>query len=465
MVLSRFVAGLAASGLAGSLLAGCAPEPIQSSPPVSETPVPSPAATTPAPAVTPQVVATDEPIGTLTLADGGPMLWPTTWLGDYLSRTDSQAERYGFVTSSGERIADDYLAYAFCRDASGNPTRALAAKVGWVEVLDLNGKKTKELETSLTTDLSCLNDRYVLSIESAGDVSINDYLIYDLEADKQYRIPDVFWRDDGIRTWDVVNWYAAGLASGSNRVVSTVDQVDYGYRDLEGNWIADPSYTGAEDFANGVALVSKDGLYYVVDEKLEQRPDVYYAADTWKGEYEHGYRLLNEEGKYAYFTADLQPITDWFEPFWGEGEDDYSSEHFWGAWADLPGNEITNLETGEKLKYPEGFLPNYLFAASEDGRQFFNYLNQQTLAVPDGYQASADFAKEGFVNFSYPTMNRGNLLTLGGLPVGVKSAISWVGPQAVGGIYYWAEVGNYKGLLTLDGHWLYKEDRYTTLGD
>jgi hypothetical protein len=391
---------------------------------------------------------------------GGPMLWPTESIEEYGFSNETYRFRSGFVTSAGARIPDQYLSYAYCKDSSGNPTRVAAAVPDRIDVLSLTGEVLLELaHDGAATELFCFADRVLQVVEKTDANSDQTAYLYDLGQGERIPVPETLQGGSDVSAVEATRLFATALVSGSE-LVPAKQGGRYGYRDLSGRWVKKPSYDSATEFNGGKALVSVDEVWSVIDTQFKPQPETYLSAEALVWDDVTAW-LLSEDGYLkAFFSADFEQVTVWEE---------IAEFQQWGEWIVISTeSSLFNIATMQWLDLPSEFQPRPgEFAVSPDGRQVFSYLTRETFELPPGLSILP--VEQSLLNRNllectdeqgYPVY-----LSVKGQPLPDIVATSWEGPQAFGGIYYWATVGMHRGLLNADGQWIYQESRFVTLED
>ena len=393
---------------------------------------------------------------------GEPMLWPTSFVGDYIA--DTLFVRYGFITSDGRRITEQYFSFDFCKDSEGVPTSVAVSTEDHIELLDLNGNVTKQIPNKPAASLRCYLDRYIVNVEFSEGMVL-DYFIYDLANNQEITLPDWMLTANSGEVVDYLqpenfDAFLNTFYTASDLIPWYDESEKYGYRKLsDGSWLRPPSYDQASSFSDGKALVNIDEEYFIIDEEFSPASESYAGAVEIIVTIPSSWMLKRADDSFAFFSSEYKQLTPWND----SGEGLVSDEWGWASGS----NEVFNVKTKKWLTVPDGFIP-YLkgFAVRRDLTQAYSYLTENIFNIPAGLGISAEqyLAPRhllGCVN------NRGDivLLTAAGKPLGSNAVASWEGSQAAAGIYYWAVIGSYRGLLNVGGQWLYKEIRFDRLED
>jgi L-amino acid N-acyltransferase YncA len=400
-------------------MTGCAVQPMQP----TGTPATEPTQPTSTPATATQATAapaTAQPEAEPTGFSGDAMIWPL--VTDIRSTGGGDAAeayiRYGFVTSGGTRIADQFLGYSYCLDASGKPTRLAAVDEKWSYLFDLSGEQIQDWEGGGNDVVECLDDRYVLSYQ-AGEGMFWNLQGYDLEAESPLEV------DKTLR--------GAAIGAEGSAVL---------YEELR-----------AELLHDSLAVAEINGETADPFRDREGRIAGYMANS-----------VLDEH--FALYNKDQQLIAD------------NLASYAWctATYCALPNGQLIDLATWESTPFPEGFteIVTTYYLANAERTRIYSLLTDRAIDLPAGYQwAGFDDWFDVYGPMDYDTAlvagdGQGHLMILS--PTGkqvysemkpvVKSSTSSV---VVNTDYYFMSTPRWKGYVNPDGEWVYRENAHSTL--
>jgi hypothetical protein len=414
------------------LLAGCALAPESGS-----QPEPSGSATVVSqPSASAEPTAQPTPVslkGQLTAIDGGPMLWQAHFYGEW-----QRATREGFVTSAGERIPDKYVDTGYCTDDDGKATKAFGTAEDEIEVLALDGTVLKKLPHRGAT-AECFQGRYLELQDRMGS-----FYLYDLDTYQEVPGPE------GNDRYDYLHAFAMGEAG-----YPAYDQESelYGYKGFDGKWLHKPEWALVYEHVAGGTMVLPDR-----DQDCLARLNASFDIGeclTYQHSEGVGFFVENAKGQKQYYDRDYLPLTDWVD----------QDAEFSGSYLRIPGHsEWINAEYPEEptVELPQGYLPiGTDFGISTDGRRAYSVRTQQIIDLPDDFTECQGYRVLGCQNAAGVSV----IINRTGKVIDSSGYTVQEAPEAVGGAYLWAIIGNYQGLMDLEGNWFYKESRYTVLQD
>ncbi len=190
--------------------------------------------------------------------------------------------RWGYDNEFGITVIDPIYLYAFPFGANGLAAVTVYHETLQAEVLtfiDMEGRTVIDVAGKILYDYTVndadLYDGYYLSLtndDSAlgsyyfdqGYVRLRRRLVLRNKPDHAYIDQDILISETG-KLFAIPEGYS--LISYSCGILLLEKDGLYGYMDVKGNWIAQPTFTGAQPFYGGLAVVEKNGLFGVVDNK------------------------------------------------------------------------------------------------------------------------------------------------------------------------------------------------------
>lgn len=431
------------------------------------------------------------------VSDSGPMLWPTSTVVIDDSGWSTETPRYGFLDVRGKVVIPPrYEGYELCRDRAGRASFVIATGAGRrADVLGLSGAVIARTPTpgarcgppgtvlfrewsdpgwGSDNDgiLDVARNRIVLPRQWwRGVDAVNDHTVNVSEKHGEYFLDLITGRRTRHPGWIT----DANLESGAPGLPASQwdeyeqDRGRFGFVNLSGKWIVEPTFQDASAFRSGHAVVElAEDRFTFLDTGLQRVGGEWSSIDPVyvdsRGSGPVGGYLVSADTSQALLGADLRVIV-------APGPARITCRGEGGACAVVAADGTAStvlLPEGTLTPMPAGFTQAISRTVVADRLSPDDTAARRILDLGSGVAADLTEAStcDGVGTAWVACEPRSGIPSLvlidpQGRRTPVQAIETVADPVSSGSsAYYWVVAGKYQGYIDAKGEWRYRESRY-----